>query len=264
MSVHAILVPLSGQASDDAVVRVAGDLATSFSAALDFVHIGRGYEQELVAVGDSGFGAIANRLLDVAVADREDRASRARAAYDRWVALARDAGLPADRARWRDGVGQPGAQIARLARLADLLVMARTPADDPTDMCPEEVAAESGRPVLVVPQASPGTDRPRRIAIAWDGGPGRRRHRRGDAWPCRRARPASLSRAARHRRFSPATVEPARPGAEPAGRRLRRHRCRPPGPRCRRAPRTSPPAAPADRPRSARRYRAARSSLGLT
>ncbi len=171
MSVNAILVPLSGQASDDAVVRIAGDLATSFSAALDFVHIGRGYEQELVAVGDSGFGAIANRLLDVAVADREDRAARARAAYDRWVALARDAGLPADRARWRDGVGQPGAQIARLGRLADLLVMARTPADDPTDMCPEEVAAESGRPVLVVPQASPGTDRPRRIAIAWDGGP---------------------------------------------------------------------------------------------
>lgn len=171
MSVNAILVPLYGRSTDEAVLQAAGDLATSFAAELDFVHIGRGYEQELVAVGDSGFGAIANRLLDVAVADREDRAARARAAYERWLAVARDAGLPTDRTRWRDGVGQPAAQIAQLGRLADMLVLAKAPAGEPADIRPDEVATESGRPVLVVPPAIPRADRPRRVAVAWDGGP---------------------------------------------------------------------------------------------
>ncbi len=171
MSVNAILVPLSGHATDDAVLQAAGHLAASFSADLDFVHIGRGYEQELVAVGDSGFGAIANRLLDAAVADREDRAARARATYDRWLAVAREAGLPAGRSRWRDGIGEPAAQIARMGRLADMLVLAQGAADGAGDLRPDEVAAESGRPVLVVPPALPRAERPRRIAIAWDGGP---------------------------------------------------------------------------------------------
>lgn len=171
MSVNAILVPLSGHSTDDAVLRAAGDLATSFSAHLDFVHIGRGYEQDLVAVGDSGFGAIANRLLDAAVADREDRAARARSAYDRWLAIAGDAGLPAGQSRWRDGIGQPATQIARMGRLADMLVLAQGPVDGPDDLRPDEVAAESGRPVLVVPPANPRAERPRRVAIAWDGGP---------------------------------------------------------------------------------------------
>jgi nucleotide-binding universal stress UspA family protein len=64
------------------------------------------------------------------------------------------------------------AELAQLAKPADLVVLGQYPRDDPgeaTWLRPDDLMIDSGRPVLVVPYAGNFAHVGRRVLVAWDG-----------------------------------------------------------------------------------------------
>ena len=76
---------------------------------------------------------------------------------------------------WREadaGFGTAAGVVVTHGRAADLIVIAqKAPTWSYTDMLeePERIAIESGRPVLVIPNAGDFTCPPKRVLVAWNG-----------------------------------------------------------------------------------------------
>jgi len=166
MTLAAILVPLQGGIGDAAVLAAGAGLARRFDAALDVLHVDIGEVSEPRLFDESTCAGFALGTLERDAAWRRDRAASARRAYDMWQA---DAGKRLRAVAWRNAVGEPGTEISVHGRLADLVVLPKPELTEDGGALLDQVLFGSGRPVLAVP-ASPIAERPRRIAIAWNGG----------------------------------------------------------------------------------------------
>ncbi len=185
MTFASILCYLSGAApkdeaadkADRAAVKTALTLGSAFKASLRLQHVALDPSRALPLMGEGMTGAMAGRLTE----DLEASAKQSReAAVALYQELCEDAGLPVLKEEEKPAAGQfsvgldltEGAEdeiMAQRARLADLTVIGQARrSEGETSLVLESLLFDSGRPVLLAPEAGLGA-LPKRIAIAWNG-----------------------------------------------------------------------------------------------
>jgi len=160
-----VLVPLLGDAGDQPALQTVARLAVTAGARVDVVFMHRDPIDMIPLAGD-GYGAsMITQILKQAEDEVAGRRKTAEAAFAAWQKEAN--GLEA---RFSELVGIPDASVARLGRIADLIVLARNSDDQgPNRQALIDAAvSDSGRPVLLaatLPQETIG----KRIVLAWNG-----------------------------------------------------------------------------------------------
>lgn len=163
--IKSILVLAGGSAHMVATLQTAASAAQRTGAELEVLHVRADAEQLTYYAGDMIAPVpISDRAVQEAEAAIADRATHARACYDR-IFPDQPKGVA-----WVEARGREPQALAEYGRTTDLVVISR-PGSAVDDDDPESVNAalfETGRPALVappVPLATFGT----RVAIAWNG-----------------------------------------------------------------------------------------------
>jgi nucleotide-binding universal stress UspA family protein len=176
MSLRTLLVPITGQASDEIVLDAAFSLARSFDSHISVVCI----RPNPTAVVQYAVEWSYPILLDSAVATAEQHSvevgRKAAAMFERWrlchqlpiaAAPAHGAGVSVS---WQEFASEASDVLRDHARFADLVVMhglSETPPIDGDAML-EAVLFDAGRPILLVP-GKPVDTFSGTALIAWDG-----------------------------------------------------------------------------------------------
>jgi nucleotide-binding universal stress UspA family protein len=107
-------------------------------------------------------------VIGAAITENEEAA---RAASDRFLALAKSQGVTASVMDLTETLADAVARFAKIARTFDLSVLPQGDPDDDTeqDMYIESALFTSGRPILVVPYIQKSPPKFDRIACCWDG-----------------------------------------------------------------------------------------------
>jgi nucleotide-binding universal stress UspA family protein len=176
MSICTILVPVSAAEVSVPALETAVGLATRFGAHVEALHV-RADPKSLVPYAGEGMnGSMIEEIMDVTEREGSDRAGRARAAFDKFVA---DKGLkvvggPGAGAgvtiSWREELGREDEVVALRGRVADLTVVGRPVRDAPlpSPITLEAALLETGRPILITPPAGSPTVATH-CAVAWEG-----------------------------------------------------------------------------------------------
>ena len=162
-----ILALIDGGPLSDATLEAGFLVAKRFDAQLEVLHVRADPATMISMVGGGMPGAaMVEPAIEAMTKAVEERAQRARAAFDR---IAAKAGATAT---WRQEIGIEPVVLAGAARLSDLTVIGRPDATSDSQLPASLEAAlfDTGRPVLVVPP-NPVPTIGRRIAIAWNGSP---------------------------------------------------------------------------------------------
>lgn len=159
MSYATLLVNLDLNETDDARLKIAGDLAERFHASVIGI---AACAQTIPLYFTEGF--VADELIEQ---DRADIEKRLRDAEEQFRASLSGR---ATHIEWRSALTQPTDFVAEQSRAADLIIIGARRADEPLDplrrLIPGDLVTFAGRPVLVVPQdVAPLTAK--RILIAW-------------------------------------------------------------------------------------------------
>ncbi|MEP9378877.1 universal stress protein [Aquabacter sp. CN5-332] len=158
-----ILVNLTQGAENDTAATFAASLAATFSAHLTGLAVT--YE---IDVPPFYMGAVPTDFLETQMQENEAAAAKA---TERFAHLAAHAGVAYDVRTLNASLGVAANNLAQMARLFDLTVVAQPDPDRPG---PEEVIAEtvlldSGRAVLLVPYVQKASYGGGRAVVAWDG-----------------------------------------------------------------------------------------------
>ena len=161
-----ILALIDGGPLSEATLEAGFLVAKQFDAKLEVLHVRADPATLVPIVGEGMSGAMVEQVMEAMTKAVEERAQRARAAFDR---IAAKAGATAT---WRQETGVEPVVLAGAARLSDLTVIGRPDAtsDGQLPASLESALFDTGRPVLVVPP-NPLPTVGRRIAIAWNGSP---------------------------------------------------------------------------------------------
>lgn len=176
--IKTILVPATGNQTDDAVFTSALAVARAFNAHLGFLHVRVDAAAVVAAMAADGSGAamvggLIERIEEEAT-QREDTAKQLFQRFcEREQLLIEDtpAGQQSPTAQWLRQTGDEAYWVREYGRAADLLVIGR-PADDRGVSIDTVEAAlvGTGRPVLIVPGA-PLVSLPETLVIAWKPAP---------------------------------------------------------------------------------------------
>ena len=176
MAIKVILTPLFGAPSDDAALATAGAVAKKFAAHIDAMHIRADPRTMIPYIGEGMSGALIEEMIASAEQQAEERAKRVRQTFDGWCAKSGiPLGAPAadgPNCAWMEDTGRPDACVARRARVADMVVIARAEGENAVTTITETLEAalmDSGTPLLVAPSGAPATVG-NHVAIAWNGG----------------------------------------------------------------------------------------------
>lgn len=158
-----ILVNLTQGAENDPAAAFAASLAATFSAHLTGLAVA--YE---IDVPPFYMGAVPTDFLETQMQENEAAAAKAMEQFEQ---LAVRAGVAYDARTLNASLGVAANNLAQMARLFDLTVVAQPDPDRPG---PEEVIAEtvlldSGRAVLLVPYVQKAGYGGGRAVVAWDG-----------------------------------------------------------------------------------------------
>lgn len=157
-----ILVHLDGTPAGERRIAYAFDLAEQHHARLTGLHV--------TAAADVPPYYKPSRIEQVAEAIERQSAQDARTSEAVFKSVSSARSVPA---LWQAFDGGMSQQICRLARWSDLVVLGQYESEGSAERHPlllaEGVAADCGRPVLVVPERI-GRCQIRRALIAWDGG----------------------------------------------------------------------------------------------
>jgi len=176
--IKTILVPATGNQTDDAVFTSALAAARAFNAHLYFLHIRVDAAATVAAMATDGSGAA---MVSGLVERIDEEATRcedtAREMFDRFCERERlaiedaPAGQQSPTAQWLRQTGDEAYWFREYGRAADLLVIGH-PADDQGASIDtiEAALVGTGRPVLIVP-AAPLASLPETIVIAWKAAP---------------------------------------------------------------------------------------------
>jgi nucleotide-binding universal stress UspA family protein len=176
--IKTILVPATGNQTDDAVFTSALAAARVFNAHLDFLHVRVDAAAMVAAMATDGSGAaMVSGLIeriDEEATQREDTAGQLFQRFCERERLAIEdtpAGRQSPTAQWLRQTGDEAYWVREYGRAADLLVVGRPADDEGVSLDTIEAAlVGSGRPVLVVP-AAPLVSLPETIVIAWKAAP---------------------------------------------------------------------------------------------
>jgi nucleotide-binding universal stress UspA family protein len=176
--IKTILVPASGNPTDDAVFTSALAVARAFDAHLDVLHVRVDAAAMVAAMATDGSGAaMVSGLVERIDEEATRREDTARQLFQRFCQRERlpiedtPAGQQSPTAQWLRQTGDEAYWVREYGRAADLLVIGH-PADDqgvPIDTI-EAALVGSGRPVLIVPAARL-VSLPETIVIAWKAAP---------------------------------------------------------------------------------------------
>lgn len=166
-----ILVPASGADSDVPVFAAALAVGRAWAGHLKFLHVRADADAILVSIAGTGMMATAQMAgrLQQDIAEREQEAERGVRDFcaREEVQFGNVPGVNRTSAEWHVETGDEGAWLATHGRVADLVVVGRTPDGAPTALDLLEAALiQTGRPVLIAAakalQVQGST-----IAIAW-------------------------------------------------------------------------------------------------
>lgn len=167
--VRTILARLSGHPDDSAVLRHAGDLAAAFGAHVGCVHVPSEPPPmaELAGEGTSDWRGFKPPKDEA----RDERAGAARRAFNAWRTehgwpVSGDAGIASVTVGYGDIDGDEAIVLTERARVADLAILAR-PDGLASLLVFDSLLAGSGRPMLMVPPATPS--QMRGAVVAWNG-----------------------------------------------------------------------------------------------
>ena len=176
--IKTILVPATGNQTDDAVFTSALTAARAFNAHLGFLHVRVDAAAMVAAMATDGSGAamvsgLVERIEEEATG-REDTATQLFQRFCERERLAIEdtpAGQQRPTAQWLRQAGDEAYWVREYGRAADLLVIGR-PADDQGVSIDtiEAALVGTGRAVLIVP-AAPLVSLPETMVIAWKAAP---------------------------------------------------------------------------------------------
>jgi nucleotide-binding universal stress UspA family protein len=176
--IKTILVPATGNQTDDAVFTSALAAARAFNAHLDFLHIRIDAAAMVAAMATDGSGAaMVSGVVERIDEEATRREDTARQMFDRFCERERLAiedtpvGQQSPTAQWLRQTGDEAYWFREYGRAADLLMIGH-PADDQGVSIDtiEAALVGTGRPVLIVP-ANPLVSIPETIVIAWKASP---------------------------------------------------------------------------------------------
>jgi nucleotide-binding universal stress UspA family protein len=176
--IKTILVPATGNQTDDAVFTSALTAARAFNAHLGFLHVRVDAAAMVAAMATDGSGAVTvSGLVERIDEEASRREDAARQLFQRFCERERlaiedtPAGQQRPTAQWLRQAGDEAYWVREYGRAADLLVIGR-PADDQGVSIDtiEAALVGTGRPVLIVP-AAPLVSLPETMVIAWKAAP---------------------------------------------------------------------------------------------
>ena len=176
--IKTILVPATGNPTDDAVFTSALAVARAFDAHLDVLHVRVDAAAMAAAMATDGSGAaMVSGLVERIDEEATQREETARQLFQRFCERERlavedsPAGTQSPTAQWLRQAGDEAYWVREYGRAADLLVIGH-PADDQGVSIDtiEAALVGTGRPVLIVP-AAPLVSLPETIVIAWKAAP---------------------------------------------------------------------------------------------
>jgi nucleotide-binding universal stress UspA family protein len=176
--IKTVLVPATGNQTDDAVFTSALAAARAFDAHLDFLHIRVDAAAMVAAMAADGSGAaMVSGLVERVDEEATRREDAAKQLFQRFCERERlaiedtPAGQQSPTAQWLRQTGDEAYWVREYGRAADLLVIGH-PADEQGVSIDtiEAALVGTGRPVLIVP-AAPLVSLPETIVIAWKAAP---------------------------------------------------------------------------------------------
>ena len=174
MALRTVLTMLEGADRDVIDLEAARLLAADFGCHIDLLHVRRDGLSALPMVGE----AMSADLIEMVQAQVEKEegaiAEKCQAVFDQWrqsnniAEVSSPAVTASASARLVDVTGQAGEEVARLGKLADLVLL-RSPSVDDGDMSPAAEAAiyDTGRPVLFSPRQSLKS-LGKRVSVFWN------------------------------------------------------------------------------------------------
>ena len=175
MTIKNILVPLDGTDATRPALEIALSVARKVKAHVDVLHVMTDSKSVVPLLGEGMSGNMIEEMIEFAEKETDERSTNARALFDSKclemdipVANAPDGNGPS--ARWVEKVGREEEIVAKIGRLADMIVVP-LPGPDPEPSVAMTVNAalfETGRLVLLAPAKTP-QDFGEKAAIAWNG-----------------------------------------------------------------------------------------------
>ncbi|HEX4261859.1 MAG TPA: universal stress protein [Acetobacteraceae bacterium] len=176
MAIRKILLPLTGTAAGEAALATALMVARQWNAHLTALHVRIDSRDVAPLAGEGLSGAMIEEMMTATERESGERSHAVRAMFDRFVAV-HDVALsearphdPVTTASFASVIGREDDLVAQQARLADLTVVPHPEGGDDVSSSDalHAVLFDSGRPVLIAPQATPTTIATR-VCVAWNG-----------------------------------------------------------------------------------------------
>ena len=171
-----ILVPLDGSDAAVPAMETAFMVGRRWGSHVDVFHVRTDPKNAVPLLGEGMSGAMIEEMIELAENEAEDRATKARRAFDDFCnagdipVIEAGPGPDGVSAAWIEETGREDEGMARHGRVTDLIVVGRpTPDSDvPTTMTLNTALFETGRPVLVAPPVVPPPFGAR-VSISWNG-----------------------------------------------------------------------------------------------
>jgi nucleotide-binding universal stress UspA family protein len=175
MAIRRLQLPLTGTAAGEAALSTALIVARMWDAHVTALHVRVDSRDVAPLAGEGLSGAMIEEMMSATEKESSDRSNAVRALFDRFVAqhgvtVAEPHPGAGATANFASITGREEDLVAQLARLADLTVVPHPEAGDDVSSSDalHAVLFDSGRPVLIAPQAAPSTIGSR-ICIGWNG-----------------------------------------------------------------------------------------------
>ncbi len=175
MPIRKLLLPLTSTAAGEAALTTALMAARTWDAHLTALHVQVDSRDVAPLAGEGLSGAMIEEMMSATEKEGSERSSAVRALFDRFVAqhgvTVAEPHLGAGAtANFNSATGREEDLVAQLARLADLTVVPHPEAgnDVSSSDALHAVLFDSGRPVLIAPQAALPTIGTR-VCVAWNG-----------------------------------------------------------------------------------------------
>ncbi len=179
MSIKTILIPHNGSKEANPALDVAFTLGHNLGAHVDVLNVSSDPQDAVPLLGEGMSAAIIEEMLQLSEKEAEERAARAKAAFDDACALyaikAVDGPTPdgGPSAALQRVTGREDEMVALKGRLADLIVTARPTGDSQalSMMTINAALFETGRPVIIAPPSFPALNGGvgRKVAVSWNG-----------------------------------------------------------------------------------------------
>jgi len=176
MAIRKLLLPLTGTAAGEAAMTTALMIARRWNAHVTALHVRVDSRDVAPLAGEGLSGAMIEEMMSATEKESSDRAHAVRSMFERFVTSQNVAvaearfGLDHATASFAAVTGREEDIVAQQARLADLTVVPHPDAGEDVSSSDalHAVLFDSGRPVLIAPQATP-TSVGTRVCLAWNG-----------------------------------------------------------------------------------------------